>query len=287
MNKNLFIVAVLIMCFTACSKTNQKNTLQYDGLKGQVKSTFSYCYEAKSRFGKIEKGDIVRASVLPEWSNLYPAYQMEYNSDGNIMKILTYFKNGETDEVTTYEYIGEKITSICTYDDEGNIWYTAKYSYNRGKLVDYETSQSYDKHHGIIHRYAIVNGEIVADSSFVKGELSSITFYNNDNMFTHISTTIDTEGKEIDKIINTKDKSGRTIELEFVTSERSSFVGYSMQYAYNDIGWITSIIREESGKIKELVFDYQGYDKIGNWISRVIYIDGELEALEERKIEYY
>ena len=37
----------------------------------------------------------------------------------------------------------------------------------------------------------------------------------------------------------------------------------------------------------KLVFDYQEYDKIGNWISRVIYIDGELKALEERTIEYY
>ena len=58
MNKNLFIV-VSIICFTACSKANQKTTLQYEGLKGKVKSTFSYCYEAKSRFGKIEKGIIM------------------------------------------------------------------------------------------------------------------------------------------------------------------------------------------------------------------------------------
>lgn len=284
MNKNLFIVAVLIMCFTACSKTNQKNTLQYEGLKGQVKSTFSYCYEAKCRFGKIEKGDIARTSVLPEWSNLYPAYQREYNSDGNITKISTYFQDGETYKVTKIEYIGDKIASICTYDYEGNILYSEKYSYNRGKLMDYEKSLYYDKHHDITHKYEIVNNKVVADSSFVKGELSRITLYNDDNEFTHVSTTIDTEGNESDKSIITKDKFGRTIKIE---CRGNSWEGYLMQNTYNEVGWISSIIREESGKIKELVFDYQGYDKIGNWISRVIYIDGELEALEERKIEYY
>lgn len=283
MNKNLFFVAVSILCFTACSKTNQKTTLQYEGLKGQVKSTFSYCYEAKSRFGKIEKGGIVQISALPEWSDLYPAYQREYNSDGNIIKKSTYFKNGETNHITTWEYIGDKIASMYIYGYEGNILYSEKYSYDRGKLVDYEKSISYDKHHNITHRYEIDNGKVVADSSFVKGELSSITLFNDDNKFIHVSTKIDTEGNEIYKLIDTKDKFGRTIKYEW---RDSSWKGIQCNI-YNEVGWITSITREEDGEIKELVFDYQGYDTIGNWLSRVIYIDGELKALEERTIEYY
>lgn len=283
MNKNLFLVAVSILCFTACSKMNQKTTLQYEGLKGQVKSTFSYCYEAKIRFGKIEKGDIVQTSILPEWSNLYPAYQREYNSDGNVIKISTYFQSGETYHVTTYEYLGHEIASLCIYNNDGDVLYSRKFTYKNGKLVALETSQLYDRNHGITHKYKIDNGELVVDSCFVKGELSSITQYK-DNKFTHISTEIDTMGNEIFKLIDTKDKFGRTIKFECRGSSRNE---YSIQYIYNEEGWISSINREEDGEIIKLVFDYLEYDKIGNWISRGIYIDGELEALEERTIEYY
>lgn len=280
--KRIFYLTIAAIVFISCSNSSKINFLTSMGLKGDVKSTFTYCYEAESRFGSIEKGDIIRGYEFPYWSDIEPASKVEYNKEGNIVKRTTYTKNGEINGTQIYEYDNSRFLSICVYGKDGEVTYSQKYYYQNGKLVDYESFSVYDKVHNYSHRYGIEDDKIILDSVFVGNELRSITSIQ-DNL--HIM--VDANGNEISRFIQELDECNRPLRLESINQEGSNFSDYIRSYTYNENGWLLSESEEIKSKMEKISYEYIDLDNMGNWISRAIYIDEKLKAIEERTIEYF
>lgn len=276
------IVYIIIVSFILISCDKNVTTLQSEGLKGKVKSTFTYCYEAESRFGSIEKGNIILGHEFPYWSDIEPAFKAEYNKEGNIVKRTTYTRKGEIDGAQIYEYDNSRFLSICVYGNDGEVTYSQKYYYQNGKLVDYESFSVYDKAHNFSHRYGIEDDEIVLDSVFVGNELRSITSIQ-DNL--HIM--VDANGNEISRFIQELDEYNRPLRLESINQEGSNFSDYIRLFDYNENGWLLCESEEMKGKVEKISYEYIDLDNMGNWISRAVYLDEKLKAIEERTIEYY
>ena len=89
--KQLLIFVAVLSLFTACgTKSDDFNSLSCDGLKGNVISVKTMCYNAKERFGEAEKLRMLYYYHSNYQLSLFPAYLEEYNEDGNIVKMTTY-----------------------------------------------------------------------------------------------------------------------------------------------------------------------------------------------------
>jgi len=287
--KNKSILLIIAASFLlGCSGERPYTSYQYDGLKGNVKSIFSYVYEAESRFGKIEKGNLIDNFDMPYWIGIEPACYAEYNNDGNLVKKTTYLKDGELAGITEYEYVDGKTSLIRESGSDGEIYYCSKYTYEKGKLVGIASSSSYDKRNGREHHYSFENGKVTADSIFTNGELASIVNYLSNNEDSIVTVEKDVNGKEISRFYQSMGKYRRPLMIESTYANGSDFNGYKMQFTYNEDGWETLVKRDEPNEdCKVIKFEYIEFDNKGNWTSRAIYANGELVALEENTIEYF
>lgn len=286
-NKSIFLL-IAASILIGCSGDRNYTSYQFDGLKGNVKSIFSYVYEAESRFGKIEKGDLIDDFDMPYWAGIEPACMAEYNKDGNLIKKSSYMKNGELANATEYEYIENNVSLIRSTGNDGEVYYYTKYTYKNGQIVDLETLSSYEKNQGKTHHFSFDNGKVASDSIFINGEFASVVNYLSNNEDSIVTSEKDVNGKEISKFSQIMGDYRRPLVVVSSYAPGSEFTGYKMQLTYNENGWETLIKREESGEESESIkFEYIELDNKGNWVSRAIYKDGKLEALEERLIEYF
>ena len=122
-------------------KSEKKNDLTEENLKGKVKSIKETLYEAVDKFGQIEKGD-----VLVDSSAVYTddGHFKIYNEKGNKIEENYYNSNGRLYSKTTYKY-----------DEKGNIIEENHYDSN-GRL-DSKYTYEYDKNNNWTQRIEYKN----------------------------------------------------------------------------------------------------------------------------------
>ena len=124
--KKIILVILSVLCLVSYGqlekKSEKKNDLTEENLKGKVKSIKETTYKAVDKFGQIEKGD-----VLNNYFNIY-------NEKGNKIEDNSYDSDGRLHSKYTYKY-DEKGNMIEEnwYESDGSLYekHTYKYEYDK------------------------------------------------------------------------------------------------------------------------------------------------------------
>ena len=124
--KKIILVILSVLCLASYGqlekKSEKKNDLTEENLKGKVKSIKETTYKAVDKFGQIEKGD-----VLNNYFNIY-------NEKGNKIEENWYNSDGRLHSKYTYKY-DEKGNMIEEnwYESDGSLYekHTYKYEYDK------------------------------------------------------------------------------------------------------------------------------------------------------------
>ena len=148
MKHTLTLLVLFVALITqSCSNEKIENGWTRDNLQGKVLSLSEFSYEAKDRFGNIEKGK--RTS---------PNHNKKYDENGNVTERNDYNSDGSLEVKTTYKYdengneteknyynsdgsLGDKRTH--KYDENGNK--TERNSYNSDGSLSKKKTYKYDK----------------------------------------------------------------------------------------------------------------------------------------------
>ena len=144
-------------------KSEKKNDLTEENLKGKVKSIKETPYEAVEKFGQIEKGDML---------NTYFTIFTIYNKKGNTIEENDYNSDGSLFSKFTYKY-----------DEKGNI--IEKNDYDSDGRLDYKTTYKYDEKGNMIEAtYYNSDGRLSSKTTYKydeKGNTIEENDYNSDS----------------------------------------------------------------------------------------------------------
>ena len=191
--KKIILVILSVLCLASYGqlekKSEKKNDLTEENLKGKVKSIKENTYEAVEKFGQIEKGDALYDddafpfTIYNEKGNKIE--ENHYYSDGSLLDKYTYKydENGNKIEVNNYYSDGRLILKITyKYDENGNNIEEC-YHYEDGILSEKHTYK-YDENGNIIERNDY-NFSSSLDKKYTykydeKGNIIEINNYNSD-----------------------------------------------------------------------------------------------------------
>lgn len=277
---NLLFVTVFLGLNTY---SQNKNDLQKDALKGQVKSTTETVYNIVDG----QKGGIYSKNITI------------YNAGGNRLEKVRYGSDGSLKSKYTYRYddIGNQIEELYTLAD-GKQSSKINYTFNdKGQVIKSEHYGPNNEYfvYGVLDRTDITYNEQgkpikiynhSGDANWNRHVLksSNLTYDAKGNMIAKIDTIDD--GKQIEKFTYTYDDNGNMISsAEFMEDgtpngqetfkydaqgnmiERNSFNGDGSQYAH-------------------IVTTYQ-YDKTGNWLIKSSVKNDKLSLYSDMVIEYF
>ena len=201
MKQHLIFMAVLSL-FAACgTQSDNFNSLSCDGLKGNVLSVKTMCYNAKERFGEAEKLSMLDYYHSNYQLPLFPAYLAEYNEDGNLVKMTIYNENGIRQSLVKYEYMENNQIALESYDSTGELNYSYKIEFENGTPVNQvsfknnesgTTDKDFEFEGTLIKSYNTYNDTVLisrTENSFYKNRLSeSITIDTAKNIIQQQNT---------------------------------------------------------------------------------------------------
>lgn len=129
--KKIILATLSVLCLVSCNqlekKTEKKNDLTEENLKGKVKSIKETPYDAIEKFGQLEKGDV-------SYSVFFPSSFTIYNEKGNKIEVNGYNPDGSLYSKTTYKY-----------DEKGNTIEQNIYYHGSRPAENYSYKYEYDK----------------------------------------------------------------------------------------------------------------------------------------------
>ena len=238
-------------------KSEKKNDLTEENLKGKVKSIKETTYKAVDKFGQIKKGNVF-------YDGFSSPFTIIYNEKGNQIKICRYDKYGKIDNKNTYKY-----------DEKGNI--IEHNTYDDGRLVFKD-----------IYKYDEKGNKIEKNHYYYDGRLDYKTTYKYDEKGNNIEENIydyDYDGYG-SKYTYKYDEKGNNIEKNYYGS--NGRLDYKNTYKYDEKG---NNIEEntyyyDDRPIENYSYEYE-YDKNNNWTQKIQYRNTIPNSITERIIEYY
>lgn len=283
-----YLASISLLLFSFLSAQDfLKIDWQSMNLKGTVKSIHEISYEAIGKSGDIQKGE-----MKSEF----------YEND----KYFLFDQNGwETED--SYYFNWKKSRGHYhvhySYDDQGNILekshidsigkvfleYKLTYKYDSSKRIREETK--YDWLDSVDCKYKYSYDSIGEKE---EGDL----FIRNEGLFSKSIFKYDEKGRVIEKCyssgkgIQTErwackyDEAGNIIEDAWYSSKNKIFMKYN--YKRDDKANITEMDWYKSnGKLREKRNYEFDYDKNGNWIKRIEFINDKPKYIVERELQYY
>jgi hypothetical protein len=289
--KYLTILFVALIA-QSCSNEKIENDWTADNLQGKVMSHSEYIYIAKERFGNIEKGERILSRVFRGFIEYIGSNQRKYAENGNKIEENWYKLDGSLDMKKTYKYAenGNKI--------EEN-WYKLDGSLDKKKTYKYAENgnrteeNSYEADGSLSYKYGDAPKTYKYDE---KGNKIETNIYRSDGSFRHKDKyKYDEKGYKIERYYSNSD--GRVV---LVSTSKYDKKGNKIEC--NGCGWEAedeTYKYDEKGNIIEYkgIFDngfllfkksyeYE-FDKRGNWIKQIEFLDGIPTYILERQYEYY
>lgn len=277
------LVIIMLTILGSCSNIKKENDLTKHNLFGKVKKIEVTSYEAIERFGEIEKGDKTGTSF---WGEDY--YQI-FNIKGNIIELNYYnsnvkhiYKYDNKENLIEIHFIHDDSVltrkNILVYDDKGNMIVEESMRKVLAVTSFSKDIYKYDKKGNMIENNTYMN-----DGSLVKKYLYS--YDDKGNMIEKSSYNAD--GNLSWRNNYKYDDKGNIIEEDnFYPS--NIIKHHKNTYKYDDKGnMIEDISYNEDGSLyTKNTFKYE-FDKKGNWILVIRYINDIPRFLSEREIEYF
>lgn len=267
--------------FAGCKKEAFiKSDLTESNIKGNVVSYREVKYSANGKPGlQAEK-----AFALLETERFY-------NSNGNIIK-----------ELQNSPILGAGYVRIISYNEQNKIILDKFYDLDSNLLIEnvfvYLEAENkiicYDKLNRQNNSESIWLNDSMKTKEFVYSESGLLNkeinyIYNDQNELIEVYSKVYDEFGELAKIeIDDYDKSGliSVSHSEFDSDSSHIFENeYSQSIEYNEKGDIIKIWTVGNGKDTKTTFFY-GYDHMGNWITRIEYLDGYSQNFHERTFRY-
>ena len=232
--KKIILATLSVLCLVSCNqlekKTEKKNDLTEENLKGKVKSIKETPYDAIEKFGQLEKGDV-------SYSVFFPSSFTIYNEKGNKIEVNGYNPDGSLYSKTTYKY-----------DEKGNKIEQNKYNSN-GSL-DYKSTYKYDEKGSNIeeNRYNS-DGSLIVKYTYKYDEKGNIIEVNGNHP----------DGSFLSKSTFKYDKKGNKIEenINYATDWLDSKSTYKYEYDKNN-NWIQQVEYKNNKPIQitERIIEY-------------------------------
>jgi len=278
-----FLALMLISCFGQ----NNKNSLQKEKILGNVKSVREISYVAHDKFGKVSKGarkgDILHQDFLKIFNtNGNNIETIIYNSDGSLFQkhINKFDKNANEVEKNIYDSNNSlKWKYLIKYDDKGNKIEENYYS-SDGNLHSKETYKYDNEGNKIEENYYSLEPISGSESVHTKW-----TFKHNDQNKT-TEWYYHTPGYEpLLNYIYKYDDNGNQIEWSGHNLGMPNFKTHA-NYDFNG-----NLLEIKSYETNERLKSHENhkyqFDKNGNWIQRIDYVNEIPKFIIQREIEYY
>jgi hypothetical protein len=309
-NSFLIIVNVILLFaifFYSCKNSPKENDWVKYNLKGNVESLSEFTYEAISKFGEIEKGKKVQDNVDYDGDK-----QFRFNKRGNLIENSEY----QSDQNFTYKYFydnQDRLIEFISFID--NMKYViTKYFYQKGNLIEKSNYAS----NGILHsriKYKldengcpVIEFEYMSDGILYKYKrylydnnkklIEEISYNSSGILEAKYNIVYDKDGFMIEEntyipdnlLLTTTNKKyfnkGKTIETKMFTPANKNPIRIIEQY--NEKGNLNKKLKYGPDGILSNNISYQyEYDKVGNWIKRITFVNTLPSHVKEREIIYF
>jgi hypothetical protein len=281
----LFMFIGFFYSFIGEKKKGQINRVG-DELIGNVKSVTWYSY-----WGTIKSGFPVKDSLKRKWIN-------EYDIKGNKPKETNYNLDGSISSVNTYTFDerGHNISLTINSSKRGITSYTYDYKLDEsGRVVE----KKFNTKRKEIYKYDSMGHEVEEDTYNGDGSIADSTTYSYDTKGNLIEWKLyNLKGILLRHSTKSYDSTGNCIEetdiednwnKDYISKYKLNLedVNHHKKYKYDNHG--NKIEMDEikmDGRIRIYIYQYE-YDKIGNWIKYVFFVDDKIQGIVEREIQYY
>jgi hypothetical protein len=259
------IIILVLWLLTACNSDLQKNSLESENLKGNIKSIKEYWLIPANGAEKAKKALV---------------YESFYNSMGYITESLEHDLNDSIVERIVYNYDdSKKLLSKQSFTANNELKWRLNYSYSEKdslatiKLILNNNTELNST------QYRFVDNEIlnpIKENKFQFGE----NYYDNSGSLA--------ETKYSNNSSSVKYKYSKKLLTEALHFNAENKLEYKDTYRYDNNNNLTeksSIL--STGKAKEIQKCEYIYDDKGNWIKKQEYNNNKKLNPIEREIEYY
>lgn len=275
---NIFLTFLSLLMFSFTDGNKKKNGLEYDHLRGHVKSVHEYDYPRPM----MDKNNIDPLKIPLDDTAKHASFN--YDKNGNLLEHIN--NVGIPIENYTYDNSMKRIQSVTNYApdyiiQDGTYTYDDKDNLIEHKVRTIFKDTSYSK---IIYKYDD-NGNLIETDSYNRNKFLYKWIYKVDDKGNQVELSKYNETNTLVEMWTyAYDSRGNNIELAlYQDSLKQKYV-----YSYNDYN--DKIEEVLYGRYSILLHDYKyeyTYDKNENWIKRVEKDNNIWKDITLRVIEYY
>ncbi|ATA75302.1 MULTISPECIES: sugar-binding protein [Capnocytophaga] len=282
----IFIVFSFFCDFTFAQMVPPRkptSQLKEIGLVGNVRSLRVTSHMAVDSFGTIYKGkkaDYWRGDVVTN-----------FDREGYKTDALYYDKEGKLNHKVVYRYSNtRKRTARETYGSDGKMSKRSVYLYDqKGNKIAF---RGYNSQGAIFEVYAYKNNDKGQEIEEVCVQTEQSTCgkytheYDDAGRVSKLCRYVSTRSSKPDNCETySYDAEGRMVEAILYQGER---LIYKVVFEYDSSGNITTQTKyDRLGLMLDEVAYVYTYDKRGNWIERVEYVDGIARYMVLREVQYH
>jgi len=255
--KHLFLIFLSSLLIFSCNQNgsvetvslkNTNNDLEKFNLNGRVKSLRETKFLAINNFSIVEHGE--------KKKHLYNQ-EILFNLDGNKIEKNDYLTDGTLANRTMYLYQDNKLVEYNNYDPEGVPFGIGKYEYDQDGNLKRLIDNTNDGRTNWTKTFRFDDhGNVIEMEKFkTEDAIERKEIYNYDGNNNIIESDFYKKDKLIAKNNHKYDADGNIIELNYSDSNV-----YTFKYSY----------------------DYKG-----NWVKKIVFIDGNPSGILLREIEYF
>ena len=278
---NFLLTAIFSMLLSSCG---EKRVSHYElcGLNCPAKSVKVLSYDAKNRFGKIVKGNLIKGLN----------YTIQFNKFGNIESVSGFNDDGLLEGMIKYGYNeNNNIIEISCFDSEGNLVRNIKYNefskivedtdYEDGK-IESRSNYKYDENKNLVNESMMCT---YYDYSFRK----------KDTAYYEIVNKYDANNNVVEKSIYEDGGMAASATYEYEYDENKKVIKMVKHYNFNpdktafllletrigvDVGETSEIVCKQNGEL----YSISKVKKDKNVDERVVYDKDGKEVFMNRKI---
>lgn len=270
----LFLVTVLVALAVGCSKKTTDYVLTgqlyyapapgyIEKVHGKVKEIKITNYMAKEENGRFVKGNEFTAEDRKNFNNMEPTFVEQYSPLGVILKSVSYDQNGK---VTTYwsaESTANKIDKLTYYAaDTVSTYGKAIYNENFLEEVKYFSPKNDTLYMSVKYEYDQDGNRTKLQVYNYKGEPGSCWTYKYN-------------------------EKGQVVQC--IQSDKAGKPTFQSDITRGDNGdRLTTDIETFGANPRKIKYAFESeYDKMGNWVKALMYVDNKPQIIRERQIQYY
>jgi len=303
--RTLLLPFFFAVCSTLFSQEQEQEDYTYDSLKEQQLSGPVKSMTLKS-FGAVKNagGQIVKKAPGYQYSWFHDLH-ITYNLTGGALVAQEMDLSGQIVIERIFSYLNDRLTEVKNgydtdlfeYDANGNMVMQAKktedpevqgfyaflkYEYNsRGQLVKTTETDGENTWQGSVVYTYDEKGNLISTKDYYDDSYLTTYFYNAENKLVKMVVK---DGEEIIEVTNYTYEGSKRIE-SWEVYEDGKYNG-KVVYTYdNDLEVKT--VEYDGQTITETQVTTYEFDSRGNWIKKIIAINGTRFYIEERVIEYY